>query len=144
MTRKRAELWERPAGAKPHGSRRIPTPRENPRTKKQERSGGPRDYFELQYESQLNSLADKLEDLRYQAETTFPVPGTEFLRDVAELRRQLAAAVKKLAQLKAASVLAWPHIKRELEEIVFNLATAIGNTAIEHLPFKVENSPTDH
>lgn len=91
----------------------------------------PREYFECKYESQLYFLADELDDLEYLAGNGGWGPDMEFTREVAELRLRLAAAVKKMSQLKAASALAWPHIKKEMGQIVYELGTSIKNMLVE-------------
>jgi len=91
----------------------------------------PREYFECKCESQLDFLADELKDLEFLAENDGWSSDMEFTREIAELRLRLAAAVRKMSQLKAASALAWPHIKREMEQVLYELGTSIKNMLIE-------------
>jgi hypothetical protein len=49
---------------------------------------------------------------------------------IAELRLCLAAAVRKMFQLKAASALAWQLIKKT-EQILYELGTSIKNILVE-------------
>lgn len=53
------------------------------------------------------------------------------LTKIAELRLCLAAALRKMFQLKAASALAWPLIKKETEQILYELGASIKNMFVE-------------
>jgi len=91
----------------------------------------PREYFECKCEFQLDFLADELEDLEFLAENDGWSSDMESTREIAELRLRLAAAVRKMSQLKAASALAWPLIKKEMEQILYELGTSIKNMLVE-------------
>ena len=91
----------------------------------------PREYFECKFESQFGFLADELKDLEFLAEIDGRDPDMEFIREIAELRLRLAATDKKMSQLKAASPLAWPLIKKEIEQIVYELETSIKNMRVK-------------
>lgn len=61
---------------------------------------------------------------RYRASSRSP--------KIAEIRPRLAAAVRKMSQLKAASALAWPLIKKEMEKILYELGASIKNMLVEN------------
>jgi hypothetical protein len=96
----------------------------------------PREYFESKCESQLDFLTDELEDLEFLSENEGWDSDMESTREIAELKLRLAAAVKKMFQLKAASGLAWPQLKREMEQILYELGMSIKNMLTERtIPF---------
>lgn len=91
----------------------------------------PREYFECKCESQLDFLLDELVDLESLAANEGGSSDMKFDREIAELRLRLATAVRKMSQLKAASALAWPLIKKEMERILFELGTSLKNMLVE-------------
>jgi phage terminase Nu1 subunit (DNA packaging protein) len=91
----------------------------------------PREYFEIKCESQLACLADELEDLEFEADNGDRDDDMELLREIAEIRLHLTAANRKMAQMKAASRLAWPSIRTEMEEILSSLGASIKGILIE-------------
>jgi len=90
-----------------------------------------REYFESNCESQLDFLADEIEEMVFLAENEGGSSDMEYAREIAELRLRLAAAVRKMIQLKAASALAWPLIKKEMEQVLYELGASIKNLLVE-------------
>lgn len=90
-----------------------------------------REFFHCKCESQLNFLLNELVDLEFLAANEGWSSDIEFAREIAELRLRLAIAVRKMSQLKAASSIAWPHLKREMEQVLYELGASIKNLLVE-------------
>jgi len=84
-----------------------------------------REYFEIKFEAQLEFLGGELDDVVDLAGKDGGIQDPEFVLEVGKLRLRLAEAARMMSQLKAASSLAWPYLKSEMEQILFQIATSI-------------------
>ena len=88
---------------------------------------GQREYFEGECDSRLNYLIHELVDLESLAANEAQISKVELPSKLEVLHLNLASAARKTSQLKAASLIAWPFIKQEIERMLFELEASFKN-----------------